>query len=136
MAIKRVIYEVDDSPGEAVPTHFPDALRSAPVPDYQPKQITGTPAVNDTEDNQPRAAAPAQKASHGRTYSDLVVELQHSPRAMATVLTIIGFAPFVMRLAKAEDVILPLIVSAILNAVWFGVPVLTALFRWLCERFR
>lgn len=135
MAIKRVIYEIDDSPGEAAPTDFPESLRAIQQADYQPRQLTGSPAVNDTEDTQQREWPPESPVRHGRTYSDLVAEFQHSPRAMATVLTIVGFVPFVMRLQKFEDIIMPLTISAILNAVWFGVPFLIMAYKWVAKIF-
>ena len=134
MAIKRVIYEVDDSPGDSLPTTFPDALRSTEALDAKQKQLTGTQEINDTENMQPRDLPPRVFAQHGRTYSDLVIEFQHSPRAMATLLTIIGFAPFVMRLNEVSEVIMPTTVAAILNSVWFGIPLISRIFLWVKSR--
>jgi hypothetical protein len=57
----------------------------------------------------------------GRTPSDLIFAFFDKPEFMATALTIVSFVIFAKKLAQFSDFTLPLLTSAVLNAVWFGI---------------
>lgn len=118
MAIRRVTYEIDDSP-ERGPTRLPEGVH--PATELEPLENRLTDVARPEEFLSTSRGERARPPATGRTPSDLFVEFVHQPRAMATLLTFapcVAYAPWVDMLT---DLLVPLALGAILNSVWFGV---------------
>jgi len=63
----------------------------------------------------------------GRTFPDLIIEFKNDPRAMATILICIPFIIFVTKISDISSLKIPFILGLILNAFWFGQPLLKKL---------
>ena len=68
---------------------------------------------------------PKRRFTTGRTISDLLSEFTKPPRAMATILMLVPFL---------KDLRDPLITGAILNIMWFGIPVVTGICKWIAKK--
>ena len=124
MAIKRVTFEIDDSPDRASGTASPPSLieKKKGLPAETPK--TGTP--DQQEDYlKPEAIEKGQTSPQteitGRTLYDLVFTKINQPAFTPTLLTIIAFVISIVRLKTLKDFWIPIIMAIIFNCVWFGI---------------
>jgi hypothetical protein len=74
------------------------------------------------------------RSTVGRTFADLVFEFKNDNRIMAVIFTIVAFVVFVNRIDDLNSFKFPLITSAILNCVWFGVSIQKALSKWFSSK--
>lgn len=126
MAIKRVIYEVDDSSDTQEPTSAPTSLRG----DDEQKQIavergTGPPAESEEVIS---SVAPAQPLSRqGRTWPDLISESVGDERIIVPLLM---FLPFIFYPKKLEAFKDSVAVGTLLVGLWL----LSSFIRWWRQR--
>jgi hypothetical protein len=64
---------------------------------------------------------PANPRIVGRTPSDLFVECVHDARVISVLLTFAPFPFFASSIGHVRDMIVPLLIAALLNTIWFGV---------------
>lgn len=127
MAMKRLTIELDDVPDSDRRTASPSALMRHegvfPIrqsrtdvpsrqPDYQDPDIKRSPET------------PYVREVIGRTPADLVHAFMNHPEFMATALVFLPFLIPVGKLQTLADLGIRLVISLILNVVWFGL-------RWL-----
>ena len=128
MAIKRVTFELDDSPDRGE-TRVPAAARLAESKGFKTRQMTGLPTEKEVVETQSLEIAGPSPRAPGRTMSDLVAEFINQPRAMATLLILVPFAiSLATNIPSFGHLIYPLVVGILLNITWFGVP-------WITRRF-
>lgn len=138
MAVKRFTIELDDTPDAARQTSLPPSLTREDK--LLPSTRTATTTPDQQADYQQHEAtlekhdAPFQPISVGRTPSDLLFAFFDKPEFMATVLTIISFVFFTKKLTQLSDFTLPLLTSAVLNAVWFGIRTIRHIRKWLSTK--
>ena len=131
--ITTTIDEIDDSEDSLSPTNL-----TIPNTGVSPSQAqVGTPidfpdSNEDKSETYPSHSSPVPQPTVGRTFPDLVVEFKNDYRAMAVLLTIIPFIIFVAKIDSIESLKYPLILSILLNLLWFVTP----LFAALCRRFK
>jgi hypothetical protein len=134
MAVKRLTIELDDVPDAARQTSLPASLR-------EERALTAASTATTTPDQQAdyqqqeatleRSDVAVRRGAIGRTPSDLVFAFFDKPEFMATALTIISFIIFAKKVALFSDFKLPLLTSAVLNAIWFGIRMI----RYVRKRF-
>lgn len=125
MAVKRITFEIDDSPDSTALTRMPESLAVVPQGTIQ-KEVFFT----ETPDNQPNYSDDAIKPADGsgrsiqepvgRTPSDLVASYSSRPEFVTTAITMFSFVVFASKIQSLEDVILPLGISLLINCVWYG----------------
>ena len=125
MAIRRLTIELDDSPDRAGQTKIPEGARAAESKEFKASRVTGLPTEKEMEETESPAFAAASPRAAGRTISDLVVEFVNEPRAMATLLIFLPVPFFVTIIRSLTDLIYPIVIGVLLNAVWFGITWIT-----------
>jgi hypothetical protein len=132
MAIKRFTIELDDLPDTARATSLPAALtrevQTLPIE----REKTSTPEQQ-ADYQQPEIPGQKQDVTVrtetiGRTPADLVFAFVNRPEFMATTLTFLSFLISIGKFQQVNDVWIPVVTSAILNSVWFGIVGLKRLF--------
>ena len=135
MAVKHFTIELDDTPDAESRTSLPHSLigkerllplvRATETPeqqlDYQQQEQVQNEITNRPE-------------TIGRTPADLFVTFINRTEFMATALTFLSFVIFVGNLKQASDFKWPLLTSAIMNAVWFGIIGVRRLIAWLAMK--
>ncbi len=122
MAIRRFTIELDDSQDILEKTSSPPSLLPKKEAKQDISQSTSTPQEQDDYSEHESGKADAHQAGEtiGRTPSDLIFTFINRSEFIATALTILSFVIFITKIQKAEDFLLPIGASAILNIVWFG----------------
>lgn len=121
MAIKRVTFELDDSPNHANGTTIPEGVRTSPTQDFKGRELTVSPSdIRQSETDSPGTASAPLRAP-GRTISDLIAEFKDDARAMATILMFVPFVVFVAKIHAFGDLLYPFVIGVLLNVIWFGV---------------
>lgn len=136
MAIKRVTIELDDSPEGDKSTAPPSTQKQQEFTEAKKHSLTGTPDYKYSEETTLPNNQPTAPITTGRTFPDLISEFANNSRAMATTLIFVPFIIFVAKIDNIESLKYPVITGIILNTVWFGVPVITNLARWLFNKFK
>ena len=132
MAIRRVTIELDDSADNNRTTTVPTSLTKRGPIETKKRDLTDVTVYEEkVEEAEPPEGAPSVPITIGRTFPDLVSEFINNPRAMATILMFAPFIVFVVKIDSTAALKYPVITGAILNAVWFGIPVLMSIWRWL-----
>jgi hypothetical protein len=132
MAIKRLTIELDDLPDTAKATSLPAPLTGKAQTLPVEREKTSTPEQQ-ADYQQPEIPGQKQDSAIrsetiGRTPADLVFAFVNRPEFMATTLTFLSFLISVGKFQHVNDVWIPVVISAILNGVWFGIVVLKRLF--------
>jgi len=122
MAIKRVTFEIDDIDDLRSMTNTPLQRQFNPkgvindqtksIEDYKDAEISKSDNLN------------TSKPTIGRTIADLVVEFKNDARVMTTLLVVVSFLLFINKLDSINKFIYPLLLSIILNIVWYSIPYL------------
>jgi hypothetical protein len=92
-----------------------------PSTDLEPHESSPTGIARPDESPSTSRVEAARLPTTGRTFSDLFVEFVHQPRAVATLLTFAPCAVYVPKVDKVSDLLVPLVIAAVLNLVWFVV---------------
>lgn len=122
MAIKRVIYEVDDNFDTRKPTTAPAILRDDEAKDLTFAGGTGPPIATDEviSSTTPARVGPRQ----GRTWPDLISESVGDERIIVPLLMAI---PFVFYITTVKpDFMTTGLVGAVLIALWVS----SSIIRW------
>lgn len=131
MPIKRhittTIDEIDDSADSHSPTNLPMPSTGRLRSDAHTGTATEFPSDDGESEPPPSQGSRFSSPTVGRTVADLVVEFKNDYRFMAVILTVIPVVIFVAKVNSLESLQYPLVVSVILNAIWFGIPVLVSL---------
>jgi hypothetical protein len=134
MAVKRVTIELDDIPDTARHTSLPSSLGGKGKTLSADRKGTGTPEQQADyqlhETIIQKEDADFRPGVIGRTPSDLVFAFFDRSEFMATMLTFLSFAIFITKLHQVFDFMLPLLFSAILNSVWFGIRMIRYIKKW------
>lgn len=123
MAIKRVIWEVDDSLDTQKPTTAPTSLR-----DDEAKELTlegGTSAPKESDEivsSDDSEVAPRQ----GRTWPDLISDSVGDERIMVPLLMFVPFIFYLKEMKSVEDLLVPASVGALLVGLWAA----SSILRW------
>jgi len=133
MAKTRFTIEIDDIADGPNITSAPSSITSREGEEAKKRELTSAPA-DDEEiiEAEPPEQASVRPITIGRTFSDLVAEFKNDSRAMATILVILPFVVFIARIDAVKHISYiwyPVIASMILNAVWFGFPIVDHLFN-------
>ena len=122
MAIKRVIYELDDSTdlspttGATMQKLFADkeflTNQTKSLEEYKDSEISKSDKIENT------------KPIIGRTISDLIVEFKNDNRLMTLLITVLSFIIFVTKLDSISNFLFPIVLSLILNFLWYSIPFL------------
>ena len=136
MAIKRLTIELDDSPESQKATTPPTAHQEQEFTEAKKHGLTGTPEYAVAEETTLPEKSGQPPVTFGRTFTDLLSEFANNPRAMATALMIVPFVIFAAKIDSIESIKYPVITGAIFNAMWFGVPIVIGLFRWILRQFK
>ena len=120
MAIKRVIYELDDSTdlspttGATIEKLAADkeflTNQTKSLEDYKESEISKSDKIENT------------KPLIGRTISDLIVEFKNDNRLMTLLITVMSFIIFMTKLDSLSNFLYPLVLSLILNIIWYSIP--------------
>ena len=130
MAIKRLTIELDDAVDSTTSTMVPS---SSGEKQKEPTQDApdGTKIPDSTKEE--AAVSPKEKSvaqpTTGRTFADLVHDSANDYRVMATLLMALPFVIFVAKLDSVAAFKYPLLTGCILNAVWFGITLVSAAIR-------
>ena len=116
MAIKRDSSLLDDSTSKTGGTTIPTSLVKKEVQEFTGQDTTKFIQTDEIIDG----GTPPKVSVVGRTYPDIITEYINSPKIVMTLLTIISILIFHEKISTKEDLVLPLIVSAILNFIWFS----------------
>ena len=122
MAIKRVIYELDDST-DMNPTTGASIQGGSIDKDFIKNQTKVLEEYNNSETSKSDESI-KNKPVFGRTVSDLVAEFKNDSRVMTLIITIISFIIFVTKLNSVENFKYPIILSIILNLLWYCIPLI------------
>ena len=131
MAVKRVTIELDDVPESARRTSSPDSLLAKKdlIPDAKGETYVPSRQADYTrESDSPAISAGPSQERIGRTPSDLVFAFVNRPEFVPTFLFAVAFMMSVMRIQKLADVWIPGMIGSSLNAIWFGIQGIRALF--------
>jgi len=130
MAIKRLTIELDDAVDSTTSTMVPS---SSGEKQKEPTQDApdGTKIPDSTKEE--AAVSPKEKSvaqpTTGRTFADLVHDSANDYRVMATLLMALPFVIFVAKIDSVAAFKYPLLTGCILNAVWFGITLVSAAIR-------
>lgn len=122
MAIKRLTIEIDDLVDNTSPTQVPETLVKSTK---EPSKGDNTPATIPTdypEGNETEQPSTFRSNQTGRTWADLIIDFRDDSRVISTLLTVLPFVIFVTKIDSINSMKYPLVVSIILNFVWFAVP--------------
>lgn len=119
MAIKRLTIDLDDAPDRGPRTAVPQGLQRTGTEELKDRQLTKGPPDSETDETVSPSSGKVVPRAPGRTWGDLVAEFQNQPRAMATLLMFISIVPFVAKISKPGDLLVPFIIGSGLNAIWF-----------------
>jgi hypothetical protein len=135
MAVKRFTIELDDTPDTENRTSSPHSLigKERLLPSVG---ATETPEqqLDYQQQEQVQKEITNRVETIGRTPADLVVTFINRTEFMATALTFLSFVIFVGNLKQVSDFKWPLLTSAIINAVWFGIIGGRRLIAWLAMK--
>lgn len=122
MAIKRVIYELDD------------AKDSSPVTGATIQELSAEKNFIDNQTQSIEKYANAEipesgknesgKPIFGRTIPDFIVEFKNDNRLMTVLITIISFIIFVTKIDSFYDFLYPIVLSVLLNFLWYSIPMI------------
>jgi hypothetical protein len=127
MAIKRVIYELDDST-DLNPTTGATIQNLSPDKDFLSNQTKSLEAYKDSEISK-SDKIDNLKPLIGRTIPDLVLEFKNDNRLMTLLITVISFLIFVTKLDSINNFQYPIVLSIILNFLWYTIPFIEKLFK-------
>lgn len=136
MAIKRLTIELDDSIDSDESTAPPSESKGQEFTEAKKYSLTGTPGHDYAEETTLPDNESAPPITTGRTFADLFSEFANNSRAMATTLTFIPFIIFVAKIDSIESIKYPVITGIILNSVYFGVPMLAGVSRWVLSKLK
>lgn len=136
MSIKRLTIQFDDSEDKHSITDIPDALKKK-RDISETSQPTSIPD-SDRIDSDQAVKPPSPPARTGRTYADFLFESKDDPRLMTSVLILlpVGIFAFAGDIDKFEDLLLPGVTGLALVVVWFGIPLLYKLSKYLISRIK
>jgi len=138
MDVKRIIIDIDSSLDIKGGTALPESLIKKKNVLPAETQDTGTPEQQ--EDYRKLEALEKgqnefQKAKNiGHTYSDLVLILIDQPQFVVTALTILSFLISISKIKNPQDLWLPIVISVILNSLWFIIPKIKHSIDWLKKK--
>ena len=130
MAIKRLTIELDDAVDSTTSTMVPS---SSGEKQKEPTQDApdGTKIPDSTKEE--AAVSPKEKSvaqpTTGRTFPDLVHDSANDYRVMATLLMALPFPFFAAKIDSVAAFKYPVLTGCILNAVWFGITLVSAAIR-------
>lgn len=127
MAIKRVIYELDDST-DLNPTTGATIQNLSPDKDFLSNQTKSLEAYKDSEISK-SDKIDNLKPLIGRTIPDLIVEFKNDNRLMTLLITVLSFLIFVTKLDSINNFQYPIVLSLILNFLWYTIPFIEKLFK-------
>jgi hypothetical protein len=127
MAIKRVIYELDDST-DLNPTTGATIQNLSPDKDFLSNQTKSLEAYKDSEISK-SDKIDNLKPLIGRTIPDLILEFKNDNRLMTLLITVISFLIFVTKLDSINNFQYPIVLSIILNFLWYTIPFIEKLFK-------
>ena len=132
MAIKKVSIEIDDSVEKYNPTDIPITLAEKKYIKKSGATSTEITEYDQDIDADTPEVVPLPTITTGRTFPDLIVEFKNDPRSMATILTFIPFIIFIAKIDCVESFLYPLLTGAILNFVWFVIPLIQWAIKKIC----
>ena len=120
MAIKRIIYELDDAT-DLNPTTGASINKTSLDKNFIKNQ---TKTIDDYSESENSNSDKSTKNNNliGRTVSDLVAEFKNDSRVMTVIITIISFLIFVNKLDTVASFLFPILLSLLLNLLWFSIP--------------
>lgn len=127
MAIKRVIYELDDST-DLNPTTGATIQNLSPDKDFLSNQTKSIEAYKDSEISK-SDKIDNLKPLIGRTIPDLILEFKNDNRLMTLLITVVSFLIFVTKLDSINNFQYPVVLSIILNFLWYTIPFIEKLFK-------
>jgi len=134
MAVRRRVYEeIIDIPSHESSTSPPNSL----FPRRESDESSGQTNVPSKQSDYNEVNAPYEgEGSHfftrdkiGHTWPDLALNLFSRPQFMPTALVLIAFIIFCKQLQKIDDIWRPLLLSGILNSIWYGVKGISSLVK-------
>lgn len=134
MAIKRFTVEFDDSTDGQKATASPLVKAEQDYSESKKQELTSPGQYGYEEDTESSQEVSAPQVTTGRTFPDLISEFVNNPRAMATTLMFVPFIIFVAKIDSLEALKYPVITGLILNFVWFGIPAINNIYRWLFKK--
>ena len=127
MAIKRVIYELDDST-DLSPTTGATIEKLAADKEFLTNQTKSLEEYKESESSKSDKIENI-KPLIGRTIPDLIVEFKNDNRLMTSLITVMSFLIFVTKLDSLSNFQYPLVLSLILNVLWYSIPFIEKLFK-------
>ena len=135
MAIKRVTIDYDDLPDNTAYTTAPSSLIGPqgilPVEREQTDIPSKQADYSLSEDEILKQASLSKNETIGRTPSDLVYVYFNKPQFMATLITFFCFLIYAAKLNTLSDIKFPISMAITLNFLWFGIPGIIKLFRYI-----
>lgn len=127
MAIKRVIYELDDAKDS-------NPITGATIQNLQRDKNfidNQTQSVEKYKETEIPESSKIENAKHtfGRTIPDFIVEFKSDNRLMTVLITIISFIIFVTKIDSFADFLYPIALSVILNLLWYSIPIIEGKFK-------
>lgn len=143
MAIKRITktkittIEVDDTVDTHSSTVAPSTLTSEKTVGSGRSAPTSVPEKDERDETDAPIDIVAPPRIVGRTFPDLIAEFIDNSRAMAIILVFIPFAVVLFKIDSVESMKYPAVVGLGLNALWFGIPLISSIgSRLINWRFR
>lgn len=122
MAIKRVTIELDDAPEKNQRTSDQASFGAEKPTKAIGSETTDIPKYDESSDNETSSQSTPISDKTGRTNADLISEYSNSPRAMATILTVVAFALFSLKIDTFQDIWKPIVTAVVFNLVYFVIP--------------
>jgi len=127
MAIKRVIYELDDAK-DSSPVTGATIQKISSEKKFIDNQTQSVEKYTDTEVPE-SGKIENEKPLFGRTIPDFIVEFKNDNRLMTVLITIISFIIFVTKINSFTDFLYPIVLSVLLNLLWYSIPVIEGKFK-------
>jgi hypothetical protein len=132
MAVKRRIRReeieeiLEDTPSPESQTAPPPSLTQREDRTLEPVSRTDVPSRQgdygeDDIETGPGYSSRSRQPTVGRTWPDMLITFSKEPQLMPVVSLFVSFALCIGRIHKFGDIWLPVLISILMDSVWFGV---------------
>lgn len=137
MPIRRriTIDEIDDTADIRSPTTSPMMPPRRPLETPETETLVEFPSEDSETKTRTSQDVRTSVPAVGRTFPDLLVEFKNDNRAIVVAITFLTMVVFVAREMSLDSLLYALAAAFALNLLWFSIPAVVSLCRWIRRRF-